>query len=222
MHTDWIIAAAVFFVLVGWAFGYYSGLFTWKADALKEEASTISSKVLDFLLVNSYTLPASFYSDNTTSGSVLYFDFGFPAGTRNSTKVFSGQTPLPCMLEGNRIYWQADLEEGENIFRLEFSEISGGMNCDSNLSTENKSMALPWVLETKKLVSQEKIDEMLSKPYKEFRRELDIHRNFRIETEGISQPYGPVPPPAGNVYVKETLSKITESNEDIRIRVLVW
>jgi len=223
MNLDWIFAIVAFMVFVGWGFSYYSSFFEEKADVFAVEAEHINEKVTDFLSVDYHVLPVVFDSENDTSNKVLYFDYTWPEGTKNSTRVFSGEQSLSCMIVGDKIYWQSDVTEGKNFFRLEFFHANTTLNCDSEIPTENSSQAIPLVSEKKRMLSQEKIDTMLGMDYDEFRNSLDIHQRFRIELDtGVTETYGPVPPTASSVYVKESRSRIAESGDSVSIRVLVW
>lgn len=226
MNIDWLIAIVVFLGFVTWAFGYYMTFFNVGGTSLEDMAYDISDKVLDFLTIDVYEVPIKVDSSQNISGQVLYFSFTWPDDTKNSTRIVSGIMSFGCNITGNTVYWSPDLEEGENYFFMRFKNQSMDLFCVDdtvNITDENRTQVIPWVMERKKLVSQERIDEMNSTDYFTFKNIIGVSRDFRIEIEnGLNMSYGLSVPEFSNVYVKETWNKIEEYDKKIKIRVLVW
>jgi hypothetical protein len=224
MRLDWIVAITLFLFFVSWSFIYYTEFFTEKSEPLTNVATMVSDKIVGFLQTDVYRVPVRFNSSNTTINSVLYLDFIWPDGTKNSTRMFSGDDQLLCNISDNTMYWLSNLTQGENYFLMKFAESNTTMNCNASISTQHISKTVPWVQEKKTLISQLKIDEMLNTDYNSFRDSLDINQNFRVELEinESTTTYGLNPPLLSDIRVEETNSMIWENNQKIKIRVLVW
>lgn len=229
MNVDWIITIVFFLIFVAWAFTFYASLFTEKAAPLEEAVDTVNDKMLNFLMLDVYKVPIKFNSSNETNNSVLFFNFTWPDGTKNSTRIFQDSSSLPCQIIDNvydgTIYWEANLTNLTfNYFSMQFSNKTSNLSCSYSFSKGNETQAMPWVMEKKRLVSQDKINEMTNSSYGNFKNSLSISRDFRIELNisGTETNYGLTEPLIRNVYVKETGSKIEETGENVTIRVLVW
>jgi len=147
-------------------------------------------------------------------------DFQWPEGAKNSTRLFDSGLPLSCMLQGDRVYFQADVQEGDNNFDMTFANMSSPLLCDSFLDTGVAFACVPWASERSVSVSQSRISQMLGTDYVQFRQSLGIIQNFRVEVQGSF--YGPESPRYSNTYVKETSSLIQETGQPVAISVAVW
>jgi hypothetical protein len=218
MDVDWAVAISAFLIFVGVGFAFYWGLFETNQNPVQDSLNPINQKILNSLQVDYWKAPVS-YNSSAQGIAVLYFDYQWSEGTKNSARVLDSGLPLSCMLEGDRLYFEADVQEGMNYFDLTFSN-SSSVPCSYPLETGNSSQATPLAQEKSRAVSQSRISQMLGTEYTQFRQSLGIARNFRV---GIgSDMYGPQPPEKTNVYVKETHSIILETGQPVTIRVLVW
>jgi hypothetical protein len=221
MEIDWIIAIGLFLVFVGWSFTYYIGFFS-ATTGMGTGVLGISGDVINYLEMGTYDVPVS-YNSVTNETGVLYMDFIWPIGSKNSTIMFSGSQSLPCYITGNRIYWQSDIIAGKNMFTMRYHTQNTTLNCDSSFSLSNTSQAIPWVAEENVVISQGKIDQMLSMDFRAFAAGLGISQDFRIEIDinGTSTGYGAKPPLGYDVYVKENPGT-TENNDNVIVRILSW
>ncbi len=219
MNLDWAIAVSVFLIFIALGFSYYWSLFEAQPGTAQDSLEFVNQKVLGFLQVDSWKVPVRYNSSNPGI-AVLYFDFQWPDGTRNSTRILDSGLELDCMLQGDRVYFQASVEEGENYFDLTFANMSSPIACDSFLDTQNSNQTTPLALDKSRSVSQSSISQMLATEYVKFRQSLEIARNFRVEAG--TQSYGPSSPPYSNTYVKETQSIVQETGQPITVRVMVW
>lgn len=224
MQIDWIIAITVFLVFTAWAFSYYSTLFPKISEPLESAVFLIQDKLLDWLEIDVYKVPIRFSSTNSTTSSVLYFDFLWPTGTKNSTTILKDSTQLLCEISDNRIYWQDDLDEGVNYFSMEFANVSTTLNCTANLNKSIVNQTTPWAEEKKQLISQSKINEMQATSYDDFKDSLGITMDFRIEieTNTSTTSYGKTIPSDRNVWVVVTSNKIWESGKIANVSIAVW
>jgi hypothetical protein len=222
MNVDWVIAVSVFLVFIGIGMASYWGLFETDSNAIGLSLDAANDKVLGFLEVDSWVTPVRY--DSPGSGiEVLYLDFPWPEGTRNSTMITDSGLALDCMFQGDRLYFEAYVEPGDNEFLLTFANVSGPLACGPFVETANSNASLPGASEKSVMVSQSRVDQMLGTEYGQFRQALGITRNFRIEIDsGTTTAYGPSPPNYTNTYVRETHSSILGTGQPITIRVMVW
>lgn len=222
MNVDWAIAVSVFLIFVGIGMAYYWGLFETDSNSIGLSLDTVNKKILDFLAVDSWKVPVR-YNSPSPGLAVLYFDFSWPQGTKNSTRVLDSGLPLSCMLQGDRLYFQADVEQGDNDFLMTFANMSEPPACNSILETANSNASLPLASERSVSFSQSRIDQLLGMDYNQFRQSLGITRNMRIEIDsGITSTFGPQPPQYTNTYVRQTYSQIMETAQPVTVRVMVW
>lgn len=219
MNVDWAIALSVFLIFVGIGMISYWGLFQTSANPVQSSLDPINQKVLDFLTVDSWTAPVR-YNSSGSGTTVMYFDFSWPDGTRNSTQVLYSGLSLSCMLQGSRVYFEANVQEGDNYFEMTFANESSPVLCDSILETENANLSIAWASERAVRISQSRLDQLLASDYSQFRGSLEITRNFRVEAGAVS--FGPSPPQYTNTYVKESRYLIQETGNPVTIRVMVW
>ena len=219
MNLDWIVAMIAFLLLAVFSFNYYTAFFVHQAD-LGNVASVINERVTDSITVDSYSVPVYFNSSMDQSDKILYADFTWPHGTENSTAIFIGNIEQQCMISGGKIYWQSSVKEGDNIFRMEFSNVSVPMNCDDDITIESEERATPWSMERETALSQQKITRLSTIDYNRYRRSISVSRDIRIETTGFS--YGPLPPRNIDVYAFGKNITIAETSERVFMKVLVW
>ena len=224
MRIDWIIALGVFLVFVGTGFQYYLNLFQTTSDPMELVIGDISDKIINFLKTDVYEVPIKVNSAETRS-DVLHFDYTWLSeGAKNSSRILQDGTRLNCNITGSTIYWQANLEAGDNYFKLRFSDKNASMNCTDVFSIDNANKTIPWAAVKREMISQSKIDEMNSTDYTTFKSGLGINRDFRVSVNvsGTVTNYGLNPPNATNVYVKETRWALEETDDEVIIRVLAW
>jgi hypothetical protein len=224
MNLDWILGLVVFLTFTAWALGFYFSIYnTGPPDGLDAAATSIKNDVVAFLTAEVHQMPVRFNSSSSQSGAVLYAVYSWPFG-KNSAKVLSGSTSLPCRFSGDTIYWQADLSPGFNYFTIKYADMDASLNCNSTFDISSANQTKPWSAEKKTMFLQEKIDNMTATPYSGFRASLDINRNFRLEMDinGTTTVYGPSAPQHSDVFVKETAGTIYENDKTIELRIMVW
>ncbi|MCX6814267.1 MAG: hypothetical protein NTY20_01260 [Candidatus Aenigmarchaeota archaeon] len=222
MNVDWAVAVSVFLIFVGIGMAYYWGLFETNSNPVGTSLDIVNKKILDFLIIDSWKVPVR-YNSSGSGLAVLYLDFSWPEGTKNSTRILDSGLPLSCMFQGDRLYFQANVQEGDNDFLMTFSNTSSPLACNSALETANSNASLPLASERSISVSQSNIDYMLATDYSQFRQSLGITRNFRVEIDsGIVSFLGPQPPAFTNTYVKESRYLIQETGQPVTVRVMVW
>jgi hypothetical protein len=219
MNLDWAVAVSVFLIFIALGFSYYWSLFETQPGTAGDSLRFVDQKVLDYLQVDSWRVPVR-YNSSSPGIAILYLDFQWPDGTRNSTRMMDSGLELDCMLQGGRVYFQANVEEGVNFFDMTFASMSSPVTCDSVLDTLNANQTTPFAMEKSRSVSQSRITQMLGSDYAQFRQSLGIARNFQVQAG--TESYGPSSPPFTNTYVKETQSLVQETEQPITIRVMVW
>jgi hypothetical protein len=220
MNIDWMVAIVTFLILTVFSFNYYTGFFTAQAD-LGMAAEAVNDRVINSMLTQSYSLPVYYYSPGQQSGKVLYTDFVWPQGTRESTRILLNGVEQPCLISGDRVYWQSNLINGANIFTMTFANVTATLHCQDNVTIQDEDEATPWSMETKESIAQNKLNIMSLLGYEEYRKVISVSRDMRIEvSNGFS--LGPQPPQNIDVYAFQMNSTIAETAQDVQIRVLVW
>jgi hypothetical protein len=223
MNVDWLVAITTFLVLVIFAFNYYSAFFTADTD-MSTQVTMIQNSVFGMVQADTSRLPVHYNSTEALPGKVLYFDYQWPENTKNSARVSLSGSSLQCTFVGDRLYFLSDVNEGPNVFVVSYVEGDFPLGCDDSFTVQDESKAVPWVPETVKQVTQETIDSLRLVGYSEFRNSIGVMRDFRIEFVNASGTleYGRKVPENINVYVSEKNSRLFDTGEDMRVRVLVW
>ena len=220
MNFDWIVAIVTFLVFTIFSFNYYTAFFVYQAD-LSDAAGMINERVLDTIMVDSYSTPVYYNSTGPAAGEILYADFTWPPGTRNSTRIYLNDIQQPCLIQGDRIYWESDLVIGDNNFEMTFSDLDLPMICIDPLIIAGEVEATPWGMEKIRAISQADLNSLSLVEYNDYRNFISSSRDLRIElSNGFT--YGPLTPKNIDVYVFERNTSIVETGEWIEIRGFVW
>lgn len=220
MNFDWIVAIVTFIILAVFSFNYYTAFFVYQAD-LENVAGTINERVLDTIMVDSYTVPVYYNSSGAQNDKILYIDFTWPQGTKNSTKILINEVEQQCLIVGDTLYWQSNLANGDNKFGMRFSELSIPMNCEDPLAISDEVRATPWSMEKTEKLSQGNLNSLSLVNYEDYKNFISVSRDLRVETStGFS--YGPQPPRNIDVYVFEKNTTIVETGQSVKLRVFVW
>ncbi len=222
---DAVIGIGLFLVFFSWSLVFYSeAFFTSQTDMMEQAAKSSHEKVSDFLTVDYYRVPVSYHSEEAVTNNTHFLYYTWPSeGARNTTTIYSGATLLPCMLSGDRVYFQADSEAGSNQFTMTYSDRPGSLNCDDTISTDGANQTETWSAVKGTRLSQSKVDSMTGMDYGKFKVSAGITHEFRayINISGSETSYGPEPPGLSDVYAR-TSRYATESGGEAEIRVLVW
>ena len=224
MDFDWIIGVFVFMVFIGWSFSYYFAMFQMPGPSFELAADSGQQKIMDFLAVDVYEAPVKYYSADAVANGVMQAKALWYAGERNSTIVF-GVGSLPCILDGNDVYWQANVGAGYNYYTIMFADANTTLNCTGTFSTTGANLTSPWALQKREMISTAKISEMEAASYNDFRSSISLRHNFKIMIEktsgnveyGKGIPSGPV-----NVNSRRTERKVFETGELANITIAVW
>lgn len=225
MQIDSMVGIGVFLVFVAWSFNFYSLNFQQESEPLKELADRIHEDVIGYLEADVYSVPVRFNSPGSTTGTVLYLAFSWPQGTKNSTKVKEGGASLACEIMDDYVYWQSDLDEGNNYFTLEIANTSIAMECQGSFNKSVVNHTLAYGEEKVKLVSQTRIASMAAMSYSDFKGAIGLSgADFRVKIENTTGTieYGLTIPKNRNVYVPVSSNRIWESDEPVNISVAVW
>ena len=224
VSVDWILGIAIFTVFTAFGIVYFVNIAPSPESPLQDVTGLIAEKVLDYIQVDVYQVPLIYNSSGPETDAVLYFDFTWPSGTRNSTRVFADGTELPCIIQGDRFYWQANLTAGVNTFRIKMSNQTTSMRCTGTFSTAGARRVIPFSLEKEKMISQARLNQMVSTNYGSFKTAQGINRDFQValNVSGNLITYGATPLNATNVYVKEKWKRIEENGQPVNIIIKVW
>lgn len=224
MDFDWIIGVFVFMFFIGWSFSYYFAMFQVQGSSFELAADSGQQKVMDFLAVDVYEAPVKYYFPDAAS-AVLKAKSLWYAGESNSTIIFHDGDALPCILEGDDVYWQDDVASGYNYYIIMFADVNTTTNCTGTFATAAANLTSPWSLEKREMISTAKISEMEGMSYSSFRSSISLRHNFMITIEktsgnveyGKAIPSGPV-----NVNSRKTERKVFETGELANITIAVW
>jgi hypothetical protein len=208
MNFDWVVAIVTFLIFTVFSFNYYTAFFVYQAD-------------LDTIMIESYVTPVFYNSTGPSVGQILYADLNWPSGTKNSTRVYQNYIEQQCLIQGDRIYWQSNIVLGDNDFELSFSEIDIPMICTDSLIISGEVETTPWGMEMITSLSQSDLTSMSLVNYDDYRNFISSSRDLRVEiNNGFS--YGPLTPQNIDVYVFERNTTITETGEQVGLKVFVW
>ncbi len=225
MEIDFIVGILVFLVFVGWAFSYYIMIFGDAENRFEIAAETEAGKITDFLSVDVYEIPVRYDSPSPASGGVMRAESVWYHGEKNTTRVFSGSTRLPCRISGNTLYWQADLSAGENYFRILVANMNETMNCTGSFPVSSSNLTIPWALERREMLSLSRVSEMTDMDYEAFRSAAGLNEDFRVEIETAEGEtvYGKSIPSGGvDVVVKKFRMPVFETFGSANITIAVW
>jgi hypothetical protein len=221
MNLDWAVAIGVFVLFVGWSFVYYTGFFTETVD-ISQGLDSLTERVVESLEAAEYSMPVSHDSPEAGQG-ILYADMLLPGVGEDQMRVLdSGGGELDCMLSGDRLYWEASLEAGENMFEIVYAEMDVG-GCGDSFGTTGANQTFPLSAVKSTKLSQAILQGLQLTDYQEFRESLGIRNNIRLEWGGNLQgSYGPEPPGNRDVFVREVSRPVLEFPGTVDIRVLAW
>lgn len=226
MDIDWILAIAVFLIFVSWSFTFFFSFIRFDQGYLNIANDIEMEKVMDFLEVDTYSLPVEAYSSSGQSGTVLKTGYIWYHGNRNTTRVSGGGSLLPCRIVGNESFWQADLSPGENHFTIEFCDLEENTSsCNGTFPTAGANQTVPWALEHSEMVSLSRINNMTSSGYDEFRELVGMTQDFSLEILGESTnvTFGAnLTESPDNVFVRERNNTIWETKEEVSVRFALW
>lgn len=220
MNVDWAMAIGIFIVFVGWSLVYYTGFFTDDVD-ISQGMDSLTGRVLGSLEAEEYSIPVRYDSPDSGQG-VLYAELFLPDIGESQMRVLGEGSELDCMLSGDRLYWQAELEEGDNDFQIVYSDAGLG-GCGDSLDTSGANQTFPLSAVRVEKLSQARILEMQAMPYRDFRESLGIGNGIRLEWSGAVQgSYGPRAPGNRDVFVRELSRPLLEQPGKVDLRVLAW
>ncbi len=220
MNVDWAVAIGIFVVFVGWSIVYYTGFFAGEAD-ISQGMDSLAERVVESLEVAEYSMPVRHDSPGTGQG-ILYAELLLPGVEEGQLKVLDGGEELECMLSGDRLYWEADLEAGENGFDIVYSDLDID-GCDGSFGTSGANQTYPLSAVRSMKISGARLLEMQSTPYQDFRESLGIGNDIRLEWSGAVQgSYGPEAPGNRDVFVRETSRPLLELAGTVDMRILAW
>ena len=219
MNLDWIVAIVTFLTLVTFSFNYYTAFFVYQAD-LDQAALSISERVLDSMTAEGSSMPVYFNASAPENGKLLYINFPGSAEEMNSAAITLAGVAQPCMFSGSDLYWESDVVEGPNVFRLSYSKEGAGLNCDSPLTLGGEEEATPWAAEDVQTLSSGRLAEIQAMGYDNYRSSISVSRDLRIEAGGFV--FGPLPPQSTNVYAFRNNVTMAGTGEQVSVRIMVW
>lgn len=220
MNVDWVVAFAVFMLFVSLSFVYYLGFFEQRLD-ISQGLDALAGRIVSSLEAPEYSMPVKYDSAEAGLG-VLYAEAVLPEGMDEHVKVTGGSGGLGCMLSGDRLYWEADLVAGDNLFTITYSNYTT-LACVASLDTSGANQSFPLSAVKSLKLSETRLGELQAMDYQGFRASMAVQNNLRLEWDGdVSGSYGPEPPGNRDVFVRVFTRPLLESPGTAEIRALSW
>ena len=224
MDIDWIAAIALFLIFVSWSLSYYIDIFQAQESEISP-ADSDARRIIELLSAKTYNVPVEYTADSPVSGAVFEAKSLWYHGEKNSTRVFYRGVQIPCIIEGESLYWQADISAGENYFEIKTADANSTLNCSGAFTISAPILAVPWAFEEGVMLSMPKILEMSSMNYEDFASQAKVAHDFKISiktqseniTYGKSMPAGPK-----NIYSKAYSLRVFETSENANVTILLW
>lgn len=220
MNVDWAVAIGIFTMFVVWSVFYYIGFFSPVTD-FSQGLDPQSRSIMDFLETDVSSLPVT--HDSPSPGqAVLYADLPVAPEHQDGLMVIESSSSLPCMLQGDRLYWEADLSAGTNQFTISYSD-AGTSGCADTLPTTGANQTFPLAAVISQRISHSTLSALSGVPYDNFRSSLGIRNHVRLEWTGAEQgSFGPDIPINTDVSVRESSRPYLEGPGDVDVRMLFW
>jgi len=224
MDVDYAVSFTAFIIFAALAIAYYVNIMQLPAPTGLEAAESIATSVKDYLLEDVYEVPVRFHSTGASSAKTLYFNFTWPSGAENTTRIYAGSTPIPCKVEGNALHWQADLHDGWNDFSMRYANASGAMNCTGTYDTVGENVTISWAQTKRRMLLQSNVNSMIAMGYDAFKSSIAANRDFRVEVNvsGTETTFGKALPSRSDVIRRTFNAQAFENGGNATIAVFVW
>jgi hypothetical protein len=229
MRIDWAIAAVTFLMFLAWAFAYYTYSQT-TGDVLQSgSAQRAADEVVSYMMVETTEMPVNTTIGYSAPGSVVWAYVNWTENFRNSTRVLSARgdvAGLDCMIDGNRLYWEADLSSGANAFFIEQADMDTAMNCSATLTEPEGNETTAWAQEPGRAFSRERNAEicaLMGSGYAGVKEAAGIGYDFRFEVlDGATSYYcGPDVPQGRDSFSFPYSGRLWEGGE-VNVTVVLW
>jgi hypothetical protein len=205
MRVDWVIAVVTFVVFVGWSFSYYSLYSAGRTVPMYQAALADGEKVVDYMLVSASSTPTVFSSPGDMENVTVWAYMNWTEGEGNSTRVVTGRLSaqsLPCMISGDRLYWNDNVSSGDNYYFIEQAWLDTSLNCDAQLPQTDDNQTALWAAEGLRLFSHTRnlqLCSQLNGSYASLKAGMGAAFDFNvlIESGGARYSCGPKAPRAG-------------------------
>jgi hypothetical protein len=222
MDVDWIISIVVFLFFVSLSFSFYSAIINQNKTDFENIAFSEIEKINSFLSIDVYELPVIYESNEAVTNAVLKAQGIWYYGEKNATIVLAGDQNLPCKIDDDALYWQADIEPNKNYFIVKIANLNTSLLCNASFSTSNYNLTIPLVFEKQSMLSLTKINEMINMDYENFKKIVGVNKNFKIIIDDMYE-YGRSPPKGAiNVYSKNYRKKIFENSQWANVTIVLW
>jgi hypothetical protein len=230
MRVDWVIAVVTFVVFVGWSFSYYSLYSEGKTVPRFQAALVDGGRVVDYMLVGMRSMPTGFTAGDDTENVTLWAYMNWSSSEKNSTRVVTQQLSnqsLPCMISGDKLYWNDNVSSGENFYFIEQAPVDIALNCDAQLAPIEDNQTALWAAETRSFFSDARNSQIcaqMNTSYDAVKAETGAAFDFSVTIESGGSPLscGPAVPGGGReVYVFPATGKSWEGG-DVNVTVRLW
>jgi hypothetical protein len=228
MRIDWVISVVTFLMFVMWAFSHYSLLGSSEIISRADSALLAAEKITDYMEVGLSSTPANITAPADANVTVWAY-MNWTGDEANSTRVVTehlSNESLQCEVDGDRLYWKANLTTGDNYFFIENIDWELAMNCDQTIAPTNDNQTELWATESSGVFSADKNGQRcaeMNQSYQSTKRTIGVAFDFNVLVEsGSSMECGiPLPAPGRDVFVFPVTGSLWNGG-DVNITVRLW
>ena len=229
MRIDWIIAIFMFLMFSTWAFAYYGVMNSGTISENSDYALRTGEKVVSYLSTDFISNVAYMDALSDANNAVLWTYMNWTGDSESSTKVvlsrYSGSS-VPCMISGDRLYWEEDLSAGDNFFIIERLDHDMPVQCSASLAETDDNQTELWPTETLKFFSDSRNLELcqnINSSYSVVKNSLGVNMNFNVLVDnGTEMTCGlPVPMTDTDVFAFQKSGRLWEGGI-VNITVRLW
>jgi len=230
MRIDWIVAVVIFLMFAGWAFAYHSLFSAGKIVSRSESAFLAGEKIIDYMQTELSSVPASFNSSSDLDNVTLWAYMDWNGNEKNSTRIVKehlSNESLPCVISGDKVYWNASLSTGNNFFFIEYAELNKSLNCNQNVPQSDENQTTLWAVEYKDIFSTAKNAQVcgqMNNSYALTKNEIGVTFDFNVlvETDSAVLTCGSAVPKTGReIFVYPATGALFEGG-GMNISVRLW
>ncbi|MCK5547910.1 MAG: hypothetical protein KAI64_02780, partial [Thermoplasmata archaeon] len=162
--------------------------------------------------------------------ATLFAYMNWTGSGKNSTRVVRerlSNNSLPCMISGDKVYWNASLGVGENFFFIEHAGLDVSLACDQSIVGIDDKQAMLWAVEYRDVFSTARnadICGQMNGSYALMKSTIGVTFDFNIliGTEANATTCGsPIPRTGTGVFVYPASGALFEGGE-INMSVRLW
>ena len=149
---------------------------------------------------------------------------------QNSTRVVLGMlsnSSLPCMISGDKVYWNASLVTGDNFFFIERADLNVTRVCNATITPADDNQVALWAAKRLGIFSKARnsnICGQMNGSYSHMKRTIGVTYDFNvvIEEDGALKTCGLKVPRAGRDVFIYPVKGVLYEGGDMDMSVMLW